>query len=119
MTKMFFSQRILDGLIDEGKIKLDKNILTLLSGHRPSFELKAGYRILSTADNSQDPHCLVGQIRYAREVKTMGAEVFLDSLIYQDVAYELESGFIGEEKELIDRLSDADLLAQFLLENLL
>ncbi len=49
----------------------------------------------------------------------MGAEVFLDSLIYQDVAYELESGFIGEEKELIDRLSDADLLAQFLLENLL
>ena len=98
MTKMVFSQRILDGLIYERKIKLDKNFLTLLSGHRPSFELKVGYRILSAAGNGQDCTASFGQIRYAREVKTMGAEVFLDSLIYQNVVYELETGFIGEKK---------------------
>jgi hypothetical protein len=31
----------------------------------------------------------------------------------------VEPGFIGEKKELIDRLSDTELLARFLLDSLL
>lgn len=50
-NKLFFSQTILDGLITEGKIKLDKNVLTLLSRGNPSFVLEPAYRILKTADN--------------------------------------------------------------------
>jgi hypothetical protein len=49
----------------------------------------------------------------------MHAEIYLDSVLYGDVAYEVEPGFIGEKKELLDRLSDTDLLARFLLENLI
>jgi hypothetical protein len=119
MNKLFFSQRILDSLIDEGKIKLEKNILTLLSGDRPSFELEPAYRIVRTADGSRDPNRLVGLIRSEREIKTLGAEAYLNSVIYRNVAYEAEPGFIGEKQELMDRLSDTDLLTRFLLENLL
>ncbi len=118
MKKLFFSQRILDSLIDEGKLKLEKNILTLLSGDRPSFELEPAYRIVRTADGSRDPNQLVGLIRSEREIRTMGAEAYLNSVIYRDVAYVAEPGFIGEKQELINRLSDTDLLARFLLENL-
>jgi hypothetical protein len=118
MQKLFFSQRILAALVDEGKIELENNVLTLLTKDRPSFELEPAYRVARTADGSPDPHGLVGEIKYQREIKTMNAEVYLDSLIYRDVAYEVESGYMGEKKELLDRLSDTDLLARFLLENL-
>jgi len=118
MQKLFFSQRFLDSLVDEGKIELENNVLTLLSKDRPSFELEPAYRFARTSDGSPDPHGLVGEIKYKKELNAMNAEVYLDSLIYRDVAYEVEPGFIGEKKELLDRLSDTDLLARFLLENL-
>lgn len=119
MNKIFFSQSILDGLINEGRIKLEKNMLTLLSPDRPTFELEPAYRINRTADNGSDPHGLVGQIKYEKELKAANAEIFLDSVIYRDTAYVAEPGFIGEKKELIERLSDTELLARFLLDNLL
>ena len=48
----------------------------------------------------------------------MQAELYMNSVLYRDTAYEVEPGFIGEKKDLMDRLSDTDLLARFLLENL-
>jgi hypothetical protein len=119
MSNLFFSQRILDSLIDEGKIKLDGNVLTLLTGDTPSFALEPAYRVVKTADNGPDPHGLVGRIQYEKDVKAMNAEVYLDSLLYRDTAYVVEPGFIGEKKELLDRLSDTELLARFLLDTLL
>jgi hypothetical protein len=119
MNRIFFSQSILDGLISEGRIKLDKNVLTLLTADEPSFELQPAYRINRTADDRPDPHGLVGQIRYEKDLKAMNAETYLDSVIFRDIAYVAEAGFIGEKQELIDRLSDTELLARFLLDNLL
>jgi len=119
MGKMFFSQHILVALSDEGKIKLDGNIVTILSGDKPSFALEPAFRFIRTADGSPDPHKLIGRIEYEKNIKAMKAEIYLDSVIYQDTAYEVESGFIGEKKELMDRLSDTDLLSRFLLENLI
>ncbi len=119
MSKIFFSQSILDSLIQEGRIRLEGNVLTLLAGDNPSFELESGYRILRTADNGPDPHGLVNEIRYEKELRQANAEIYLDSLIYNDTAYAIEPGFIGEKKELIDRLSDTELLARFLLDSLI
>jgi hypothetical protein len=119
MQKIFFSQRILDALIDEGKIRLDNNIITLLLPDNPSFELEPGYRFIRTSDGIQDPHGFVGQIKYEKDLKALHAEIYLDSVIHGDIAYEVEPGFIGEKKELIDRLSDTELLARFLLDTLL
>jgi hypothetical protein len=116
---MFFSQRILDSLIQEGRIRLDGNIITILSRDNPSFELEPAFRFIRTADNGPDPHQFVGRIEYERALKRANAEIYLDSVIYADTAYVVEPGFIGEKKELLDRLSDTDLLARFLLENLL
>jgi hypothetical protein len=61
----------------------------------------------------------VGQIKYEKDMKALNAEVYLDSIMYGDTAYEVEPGFIGEKKELMDRLSDTELLARFLLDTLL
>ena len=119
MKKMFFSQRILDALIDEGKIRLEGNVLTLLTRDRPCFELEPAYRIARTADGGPDPHGLVGAIRPERSLKEMGAEAYLGSVLYRDTAYQAEPGFIGEEKVIMEKLADTELLARYLLENLL
>jgi hypothetical protein len=119
MNKIFFSQRILDSLTDEGKIKLDGNVITLLTPDKPSFDLEPAFRFVRTSDGGPDPHGFVGQIKYEKDVKALNAEVYLNSIIYGETAYEVELGFIGEKKELLDRLSDTELLSRFLLDTLL
>jgi hypothetical protein len=119
VNKVFFSQQILDGLIGEGRITLDGNVLTLLVPDRPSFELEPAYRITGTADSGPDPNGLVGQIKYEKDLVAAGAEIYLDSILYGETAYRADPGFIGEKKELLDRLSDTELLARFLLDSLL
>jgi len=119
MGKLFFSQRVLDSLINEGKITLEGNIVTLTSPDRPQFELAPAFQFVRTADGGPDPNNLVGRIKYEKDLRALNAEIYLDSLILRDTAYVVEPGFIGEKQELMDRLSDADLLSRFLLENLL
>jgi hypothetical protein len=119
MKKVFFSQRLLGSLTDEGKISLDQNVLTLLSKNRPSFKLEPAFRFTGTADGRPDPHGLVGTIKSEKELRDMKAELYLDSIIFEDSAYQSVPGFIGEEREVMEKLSDTELLARFLLENLL
>jgi hypothetical protein len=97
-------------LIDEGKIQLDRNIITILAPDKPRFELEPAVRFVRTADNGPDAHKLVGQIKYEKDLRAMNAEIYLSSVIYGDTAYEVEPGFIGEKQELLDSLSDTDLL---------
>lgn len=119
MKKIFFSQAILGSLADEGKLSLEGNVLTVFTKDRPTFVLEPAFRILRTVDGREDPHGLVGQIRTEKALREMNAEVYLDSVVYRDSAYQAEQGFIGEEKELMDKLADTELLARYLLENLL
>ena len=119
MGKLFFSQRVLDSLINEGKITLEGNVVTLTAPDRPRFELEPAFRFVRTADGGPDHNNLVGLIKYEKELRGMHAEIYLDSIILRDTAYVVEPGFIGEKQELMDRLSDTDLLSRFLLENLL
>ena len=90
---------MLDSMIDAGKIKVDKGILTMLAGDNPTFKLMPAYRIVKTIDNKPDPSALVGQIRAEAELKALGAELLMDSLIYNDVAYQADTGFIAEKQD--------------------
>ena len=68
--------------------------MTLLIHDRPSFELEPAFRFLRTSDNGPDPHNLLGLIKYEKDIKAMNAEIYLDSVLYRDIAYEVEAGFI-------------------------
>lgn len=119
MSKLFFSQRILDALINEDRIALDGNTITILSNDSSTFELDPAFRFIRTADGDRDSQGLVGMIQLEKDLRAMHAEIYLDSIIVKETAYVVEPGFIGEKKELIEKLSDTELLARFLLENLL
>ena len=40
------------------------------------------------------PQNLLGLIKYEKDIKAMNAEIYLDSVLYRDIAYEVEAGFI-------------------------
>jgi hypothetical protein len=128
---------MLDSMVEAGKIKVEKGILTMLAGDNPTFQLLPAYRFVKTIDNSPDPAGLAGQIRSERELKAMGAEVYMDSVIYQDVAYQADPGFIAEQLAPVagpaaqqetqpapaaeppaDTAENADELSKFILDNL-
>jgi len=119
MSKMFFSQQILDALINEGKVTLEGTVLTVAAPNKPSFQLEPAFRFIRTADNGPDIHHLVGKIKPEKDLKASHAEIYMNSVLVQETAYEVELGFLGEKHELMDNLSDTDLLSRFLLENLL
>jgi hypothetical protein len=147
MKRLFFSQGMLDSMVEAGKIRVDKGILTMLAGDNPTFSLFPAYRIVKTIDGKPDPAGLVGQIRAEAELKVLGAELLMDSLIYNDVAYQADTGFIAEKQvpgeapsakpvaapaaataapkpaaviePPLEKAKDGDDLSKFILENLL
>jgi hypothetical protein len=137
---------MLDSMVDAGKIKVDKSVLTMLTGDNPIFELKQAYRFVKTIDNATDPNGLVGQIKSETELKELGAEIYMDSIIYRDIAYQADPGYIAEktvpgqppesksavaagakpeEPPVItleppaEKASEADQLSKFVMDNLL
>jgi hypothetical protein len=88
---------MLDSMVDAGKIKVDKSVLTMLTGDNPTFELKQAYRFVKTIDNATDPNGLVGLIKSEAELKELGAEIYMDSIIYRDIAYQADPGYIAEK----------------------
>lgn len=89
---------MLDSMIEAGKIKVDRGVLTMLAGDNPTFALHPAYRIVRTIDDGPDPSGLVGQIRSEAELKGQGAEIYMDSVIYRDTAYQADTGFIAEKR---------------------
>lgn len=131
MKKLFFSQSMLDSMIDAGKIRVEQNILTMLAGSNPTFKLVPAYRLVKTVENVPDPAGLAGHFRTEQELKAMQAEVYMDSVIYQDVAYQADPGYIAEqivpgqpanenpEEKAGDAPSEPDQLSKYILDNLL
>lgn len=139
---------MLDSMVDAGKIKVDKSVLTMLTGDNPTFELKQAYRFVKTIDDTIDPSGLVGQIRSGAELRELGAEIYMDSVIYRDIAYQADPGYIAEKKvpgrppesipderagtpgvnhaevpviapaPVEDKASEADQLSKFIMDNL-
>jgi hypothetical protein len=133
---------MLDSMVEAGKIKVDRGILTMLAGDNPTFLLLPAFRIVRTIDDGADPNSLVGQIRSEAELKELGAETYMDSVIYKDVAYQADTGFIAEKRVPVqateaktapkpaespaavteppaETAKDANDLSKFILDNLL
>ena len=88
---------MLDSMVDAGKIKVDKGVLTMLAGDNP--HLSCCRRTVSSRPSTTrpDPSGLVGHIRSEAELKELGAEIYMDSIIYRDIAYQADTGYIAEK----------------------
>ncbi len=107
MKRLFFSQSMLDSMAEAGRIRIDGDTMTLLAGDNPAFVLLPAYRIVRAIDNGPDPAGLTSEIRSEAELREMGADIYMDSVIYRDTAYQADPGFIAEQRGPGVRAKDA------------
>jgi len=98
MSKLlFFSQDIIDAWSEGEKIEIKGNQLTLKSGPQgPTvFQLDEAVRFIKVSGGGADAAQLVGKIKTKKQLVELGAEAYMDSVIYQDTPYDVESGYLG------------------------
>lgn len=129
--KVFFTQKMLDSLNEQKKIELEGEVLTILTGNKPSFSLTPAYRFIMVEGGGEDINHVLGKVKTEDELGTLHAEVYRDSAIIGELAYRVEPGYIGipvrgtaqaqasprAGKEAAKK-SDEDMLAEFFLKNL-
>ncbi len=98
---VFFSNTIIDSWSEGKKITIADNVLTVSKapGVTVQFTLDEAYRFIKTSDGSADPNALVGKVRTVKQLEAIGAEAYMNSCIYKDVAYDVEQGYLGRPVE--------------------
>ena len=99
---LFVSQTMLDSWTEQGKIDFVGNVMTLLSGDGKgrSYALEPAVRFVKVEGDEPDPHQLLRKVKSAAQLRDMGAEHIEASVIYKDVAYQVEPGFLAEVSAL-------------------
>jgi hypothetical protein len=93
-NRLFFPQEALDTWLDEGRVVLDGDMLTLNpEGQR--FELEGAVRFLEEVTGSGDTKELVGKVKTKAQLAELEGELCADSVVLGDNAYQIVEGFVG------------------------
>lgn len=95
MKKIFISQTVLDSMYEQGKAHLDQDCLMIHSKQNQVFKMIPACKFLYVADGSPDPHHLLGKILTRQDLEKIHAELYMDSVLYREVAYQVEPGYLG------------------------
>ena len=95
MPRIFVSQRRVQQWTEEGRVAIDGNQMTLPELGR-TFKLTEAFYVQRAVSEDGDQFKLAGRVKTRTQIATLGGEVFLNSLIIGDTAYEGDPGFIGE-----------------------
>lgn len=96
MPAVFITNAMLEQWADQGKVRLDDTTLTLLSENR-TVKLTPAVRFTKLIDDAGgDPTKLLGKVKTKDQLTELGAEHYLDSVIFGDVGYTVVEGFLGD-----------------------
>ena len=94
-NRVFFPQQALDSWLEQGRITLVDDEMTLKpDGQR--YRLLAAIRVLAEVADGNDPHDLVGKVKTIEQISGMGGDHQADSLVLGDNAYQVIEGFLGD-----------------------
>ncbi len=118
--KLFFSQDILDAWCDEEKVSVDGEELTINRNPPVKFKLIPAYRVIKVAGDDEDVKKWVNKVKTRDELKAAGADVYMNSIIVDEVAYDAEYGYLAEtmSETITEEKTDETLLTEFFLKNL-
>jgi hypothetical protein len=95
MPAVFLTNDMLQNWSDQGKVRLEGTVLTLIAEKR-TVALNPAVRFTSLIDGSDDVNKLLGKVKTTAQLIELGAEHYLDSVIYGDVGYTVVEGFLGD-----------------------
>lgn len=95
MPRIFVSQRRVHQWTEEGRVSVDGNTMNLPELGR-TFKLTEAFFVERVVSEGGDAFKLMGRVKTRAQIAALGGEVFLNSLIIGDAAYEGDPGFVGE-----------------------
>lgn len=93
-NRVFFPQAALDAWIEEDRVDLRNDELTIKSENR-RYRIIEAVRILSEVTGQPDVNELIGKVKSRAFLTELGAEILEGSVIIGDNAYDAETGFVG------------------------
>lgn len=129
MVLRFIPHAILDGWMDEGRVDVRPDQLIDLAT-RTEFPLREAVRFVKV-ESGADVKGWVNRVKSVEEIRALGAEPYMTSVVVGDTVYEVEQGWTAEDgnaaaapstcrapKRSEARNPEADALAQLLLDKL-
>jgi hypothetical protein len=95
MARLFISQKRLDEWSVQNKVELAGERMTLIQDGR-SFVIRPAVLFVGVAGNDADHEGLVGKVKDEDSLAAMGADLYMNSVIVRDTAYDVQCGFIGD-----------------------
>lgn len=102
MSRLYLSHSRLETWLSENRVtdfKLEKELVSLIFEGR-TYRLKPAVRFLRIAgkpvSGAPDPKKLIGKVKEVASLAKEGGEHYLNSVIFGEVAYDVEQGFLGE-----------------------
>lgn len=93
MARLFVSQSQMDQWTSGGKVELEDDLMKVPAMQR-TFRIEGAVRVLKVVGGSDEAK-LVGKVKTAIDLASLGAEQYGSSLLLGETAYECEEGFIG------------------------
>ena len=95
MPRIFVSQKRVQQWTEEGRVQIEGNQMTLPELGR-MFRLTEAFYVERAVSDEGDSLGLRGRVKTRNQIAQLGGEVFLNSLVIGDAAYEGDPGFVGE-----------------------
>lgn len=100
MPRIFVSSTLVDRWLAEGRARLDGDVLCIEAPESRAFlHLDPAVHFECVDGPHPDKHELVGAIRSAADLGSMGAEHFDTSVVYREEAYTVQPGFTAVPME--------------------
>jgi hypothetical protein len=111
-TKVFLPQDLVDSWITADKVELAGEVMTF-RGSSVALRLVPGFYFDHVAGGLDEGHQLLGRAKSKAAVAALGAEVYMNSIILGETAYEVEAGYVAK---LIDPACTRQVLLAALAE---
>ena len=102
MARLFISQERIDYWTSVDKVNVEGDRM-VLPAFGTTFKLVSAVHFVRAVDDGDggatDVLELVGRVKTEEQLRRMGAELVANSVLVGDLAYECETGFVGEVLE--------------------
>jgi hypothetical protein len=105
-NRVFFPQQALDSWLEQGRIALVDDEMTLKpDGQR--YRLMSAIRVMAEVADGTDPHGLLGKVKTIEQIAELGGDHQADSLVLGDNAYQVIEGFLGDTNDAVDSVAES------------